>query len=209
MQKEMAFFQCSVFSSALQNVLGWNVFRVYYDNSPLLRIMYSPSLPPTVYWPQNHGRIITIVPWMWCAENATKIHCFSFHCFSMLTAANNPCEWIVVLYSSTTQTCIEWTYKVSYVYVSGHSQDCLSSLVNISTLFFFCYWPLLSQFPAESSVSHLTHTLRSLPPSLCVIRSGAQAIRCAHFPKCNSACTRGGATRDWAVRKRLTPPTPI
>jgi hypothetical protein len=40
------------FSFVLQNVLGWNVFSIYYDNSPLLRIMYT-SLPQTVFWRQN------------------------------------------------------------------------------------------------------------------------------------------------------------
>jgi hypothetical protein len=57
------------FSFALQKVLGWNIFSVYYDNSLLLRIMYT-SVSQTVFWRQNHGGIITIVPWIWYAENA-------------------------------------------------------------------------------------------------------------------------------------------
>jgi hypothetical protein len=153
--KQNDFFPVLIFSLALQNLLEWNDFNAYYDNSVLLRIMCT-LLPQTVFWEQNHGGIISIVSWMWCAGNATgilswvEIHCFSFYCIQSVEL-----DWF-------------YTHQLANHSFSQHTRHhmftflgvimTLCSLLNISTLFSFCHWPVLSQFPVASSVSHLTHS---------------------------------------------------
>lgn len=119
------------FSFAFQNVLGWRIFSVYYDNSPLLRIMYT-SLPQAIFWRYNYRYALDVV-----CRNATQcLSWISFHCFSMLISADNPCK--LVFYPSF----IASTHKMSRVYVSGRR----FSLQHFNPLL-LCHWAVLPQFP--------------------------------------------------------------